>query len=109
MKEHQMSLLASLKAEHYFIQFVRPAVPTPSATALGLYDRIFSVHEVMHGATGSSFHVIAASGASPQKIPVPVGKHTFQVVVPSDFDGDYGHEYGIAKFAFLVGANVATS
>ena len=104
-----MSLLASLKAEHYFIQFLRPAVPTAPALALGLYDRIFSVHEIIHGTTGSSFHVVAASGTSPQKIPVPVGKHTFQVVVPSDFDGDYGHEFGIAKFAFLVGANVATS
>jgi hypothetical protein len=95
--------LDALKQEHQFIQFVRPPPSDPVAPAAlssNLYGRLFSIEPVANDTSTSSFYV---STAGTLKFPVPPsGKHTFRVVVASDIDGEYGHESGIAKFAFLV-------
>jgi hypothetical protein len=84
--------LDALKQEQHFIQFLRP----------GLSERLFSIEPVANDARTSSFYV---STAGMLKFPVPPGEHNFQVVVASDIDGEYGHDSGIAKFAFLVRSN----
>jgi hypothetical protein len=84
--------LDALKQEQHFIQFLRP----------GLCERLFSIEPVANDTGTSSFYV---STAGMLKFPVPPGEHTFRVVVASDIDGEYGHDSGIAKFAFLVRSN----
>lgn len=98
-KDRRIQFLAFLKAEHHFIQFLRPDLAPPAAAlALGLYDKIFTIEETKD----TSFFVTAGSA---QKISLPKGEYKFQVVVPSDVDGEHGHDSGIAKFAFLVRLN----
>ena len=57
----------------------------------------------------SSFLVTTGSSTGNlSQFPSDDHPYTFQVVVPSDIDGEYGHESGIAKFAFLVRATNVT-
>jgi hypothetical protein len=94
-KDRRIQFLSFLKAENHFIQFLRPDhAPPAAALALGLYDKTFSIEETKD----ISFSVTVGT----QKISLPKGEYKFQVVVPSDVDGEHGNESGIAKFAFLV-------
>jgi len=88
--------LDALKQEQHFIQFLRP----------GLCERLFSIEPVANDTGTSSFYV---STAGMLKFPVPPGEHTFRVVVASDIDGEYGHDSGIAKFAFLLDSSGASA
>jgi hypothetical protein len=76
--------------EHHFSQNLDTA---------NLRNKVFSIERV----SDSSFSVvtIGPNGTS-QKSQVPSVDYEFRVVVPSDIDGEYGHEHGIAKFVFLV-------
>ena len=114
----RIRLLDSLKAEHFFIQFLPKSPPPPPGINAIFYDanlrnKIYQIPAIDQksriGERDSSFEVSTASPNGRHILSqIPSGDYTFQVVVPSDIDGEYGHESGIAKFAFLVRATNVT-
>jgi hypothetical protein len=108
----RIRLIDSLKAEHFFIQFLPPPNSNPFYE-LNLRNKMYQIPVIdeksRSGERDSSFVVSTASPNGRHILSqIPAGDYTFQVVVPSDIDGEYGHESGIAKFAFLVRATNVT-
>ncbi len=112
----KVRLLDALKAEHFFIQFL----PNPTGRIGRLFYetnlrhkiyQIPAIEEKNRSSERDSSFVVSTSSPQGRQIlsQIPSDDFPFQVVVPSDIDGEYGHESGIAKFAFFVRANIVTT
>lgn len=103
----------SLRAERHFVQFLRPSNVSVNISVFfdsTLRHKLFSIDTKNRGSEKASDSSFLVTTGSPTGIlsQFPSDDHPlypFQVVVPSDLDGEYGHDSGIAKFAFLVRAN----
>jgi hypothetical protein len=111
--ENRIRLLDSLRAERHFVQFLRPSNVSVNISVFfdsTLRHKLFSIDTKNRGSEKASDSSFLVTTGSPTGIlsQFPSDDHPlypFQVVVPSDLDGEYGHDSGIAKFAFLVRAN----
>ena len=91
-------LLNILKAEQNFIEFSDRALPIQ-------FHKAYSIElDPTDPKRETAQFYVCTNGPKGKCIvsALPPRPYEFRVAVPSDLDGEYGHESGVAKFVFLV-------